>query len=853
MRCSILVSVLFAAAIAAAQGAQSGLYTSFPYCQCKKSPSAYKLGDVVVAKGNNQYCFKLSAKVPAGCTDYCCSKADLKKIEFNVYEACDVFGEVVKATINGVPTKVGVSFHKPTDGPVGSTTLVLTQLGLGLASDGAEICITLSMNKNGKGCTTLEELCIPPPGLPKGVCSAALFDSQNDCCPISTPGIPSPPPPSPPPPSPPPPSPPPPSPPPPSPPPPSPPPPSPPPPSPPPPSPPPPPPPSPPPPSPPPPSPPPPPPPSPPPPSPPPPSPPPPPPPSPPPPPPPSPPPPPPPSPPPPSPPPPSPPPPPPPSPPPPSPPPPSPPPPSPPPPPPPSPPPPPPPSPPPPPPPSPPPPSPPPPSPPPPSPPPPSPPPPPPPSPPPPPPPSPPPPPPPSPPPPSPPPPSPPPPSPPPPSPPPPSPPPPSPPPPPPPSPPPPPPPSPPPPPPPSPPPPPPPSPPPPPPPSPPPPSPPPPSPPPPSPPPPSPPPPPPPSPPPPPPPSPPPPPPPSPPPPSPPPPSPPPPSPPPPSPPPPSPPPPPPPSPPPPSPPPPSPPPPCQVCVYISLTVSDASRVLFPYSISNDECQGYIATIQDDVATQASDLGVTVTPGSTSCAGNLVMVCATFFSNEEGAKLQSFVDTQINFWLDMVTQGCRPALAGYTVVVSVGGMGDAVAGLPQSCINAQASAACALQTPDFPKCQCVTTPGATPFAIAPAMSSMAGRTKDTTAYCFSITLVTPNSATSPCGRSTSLLKAEFYADDKKRRAITGVYVQPKTGTGKWLSATWGAVDEQTVKATPLNWSKDQANGGKICLELKNDTPLSDFCLPANDGVCWGNVFDDTKNCCPLFAAAQP
>ena len=69
----------------AAQGAQSGLYTSFPYCQCKKSPSAYKLGDVVVAKGNNQYCFKLSAKVPAGCTDYCCTKADLKKIEVSTW------------------------------------------------------------------------------------------------------------------------------------------------------------------------------------------------------------------------------------------------------------------------------------------------------------------------------------------------------------------------------------------------------------------------------------------------------------------------------------------------------------------------------------------------------------------------------------------------------------------------------------------------------------------------------------------------------------------------------------------------------------------------------------------------
>ncbi|KAG2422717.1 hypothetical protein HXX76_015804, partial [Chlamydomonas incerta] len=205
MRSSIsLVAVIFAAAFAAAQGAQSGMYTSFPYCQCKKSPSAYKLADVVVAKGNSQYCFKLSAKTPAGCTDYCCTKADLKKIEFNVYEACDVFGDVVKATVNGVPTKVGASFNEPIDGPVGSTTLVLTQLGLGLWSDGAEICITLSKNKNGKGCTSLEELCIPPAGLPKGVCSAALFDSQNDCCPISTPGIPSPPPPRPPPPPPPP-------------------------------------------------------------------------------------------------------------------------------------------------------------------------------------------------------------------------------------------------------------------------------------------------------------------------------------------------------------------------------------------------------------------------------------------------------------------------------------------------------------------------------------------------------------------------------------------------------------------------------------------------------------------------
>ncbi|KAG2449940.1 hypothetical protein HYH02_000044 [Chlamydomonas schloesseri] len=160
-----LSSLLLASGAAAAQ---SGMYTDFPFCKCTKTPSAYKLADVVVAKGNSQYCFKLSAKVPAGCSSYCCSKADLKKIEFNVNPACDVFGSVVKATINGVPTKVGTSFDKPADGPVGSTVLRLTQLGLGLNSDGAEICITLAPGKNAPGCTTLEQLCVPPAGLPKG-------------------------------------------------------------------------------------------------------------------------------------------------------------------------------------------------------------------------------------------------------------------------------------------------------------------------------------------------------------------------------------------------------------------------------------------------------------------------------------------------------------------------------------------------------------------------------------------------------------------------------------------------------------------------------------------------------------
>lgn len=62
-------------------GPQLGVYTSFPYCQCKAFPTAYSIAQAVNAKGNGTYCFTLQVATPPGCTDYCCTKADLKKIE----------------------------------------------------------------------------------------------------------------------------------------------------------------------------------------------------------------------------------------------------------------------------------------------------------------------------------------------------------------------------------------------------------------------------------------------------------------------------------------------------------------------------------------------------------------------------------------------------------------------------------------------------------------------------------------------------------------------------------------------------------------------------------------------------
>ncbi|PNH04571.1 Perphorin-1 [Tetrabaena socialis] len=460
MKLGPILALVAVAAFAAGAHAQAyaGIYPEFPFCQCVKSPSAYSLAPTIKAMGGSKFCFTLNVKVPSGSNAYCATKADLKKIEINVNSACDVFGAKVAATLNGKPTTVGVSFDAATQGTANATVMRMTQLGLGLGSDGTEICITLIAGKNG-GCTTLEALCVPPAGLPKGVCSAAMFDSEMNCCPISTPGA--------------------------------------------------------------------------------------------------------------------------------------------------------------------------------------------------------------------------------------------------------------------------------------------------------------------------------------------------------------------------------------------------LFAFRFDAAMCDEISSAVASTTNDEIDARGIKVLSpfAKVSCTPTQIKVCGSFFSSEEGAKLQDWVDQALINLLAMVTNGgCPSFLNGYTLVSSVAGPA-----MEKVCLEGVKQTACALQTPDFPKCQCVTKPFATPFAVMPNIESAPGRTKDTTLYCFSTKVVTPYAPTSACGKTSNLLKAEFYASDSSRRKISGVALMPAGATTfKFISATWGAVGEDTVKATPINWGKAQADGGKICLELS--VPLADFCL---GGSCWVNVFDDAKNCCPLFASS--
>ncbi|KAG2440743.1 hypothetical protein HXX76_003600 [Chlamydomonas incerta] len=160
------------------------LYASFPFCKCPATSSLYRLDPLVASASSGSYCFRLRVQAPAGCSGGCC-QADLRKIEFNVNAACASRATRVSASVNGRPTQVGPAFDRPKQGPAGAAVLRLTQLGLGPADDGAELCIRLkagSSRNKAPGCTLLQALCVPPPGMPAGVCSAALFDSSGGCC-----------------------------------------------------------------------------------------------------------------------------------------------------------------------------------------------------------------------------------------------------------------------------------------------------------------------------------------------------------------------------------------------------------------------------------------------------------------------------------------------------------------------------------------------------------------------------------------------------------------------------------------------------------------------------------------------
>ncbi|GIM11462.1 hypothetical protein Vretimale_14956, partial [Volvox reticuliferus] len=280
-----------------------------------------------------------------------------------------------------------------------------------------------------------------------------------------------------------------------------------------------------------------------------------------------------------------------------------------------------------------------------------------------------------------------------------------------------------------------------------------------------------------------------------------------------------------------------------------------LFNFTII-EKCNMVVTIVTANITAVAKQVNAVLLPNfpvDYTCSETIIKVCSTFASEADGAKLQPYITTLAQSWVPLVydTSSCPPYLTPYVGLAKVGGDGF-WPDIPPSCLSAELYLTCTFKPPQFPKCKCDKRRGATPFAALPVITAGPGRRSNTRLYCFQLKIVHPTiNPDSKCGRSEYMSKAEFWANDNLRRNVRGIGIQPSNASSlDFISPAWGAIGDQTLKATNLNWSRSQVNGAKICLELDSGVDLTSFCLTETN-TCWLNLFDLDKDCCPVYSAA--
>ncbi|GIL50670.1 hypothetical protein Vafri_6794 [Volvox africanus] len=314
---------------------------------------------------------------------------------------------------------------------------------------------------------------------------------------------------------------------------------------------------------------------------------------------------------------------------------------------------------------------------------------------------------------------------------------------------------------------------------------------------------------------------------------------------------------------------PPPRLTCFYLHPRPTPAAST--PFIFNSRECKRATDdiryTIDNQIAAVGAELDDRVTPFH-NCSESVASVCWAFSSPAEGAKLQEWAkDLVVRWQLDAIgflTEfKCYPWLIGHQIEMVFAGYGT-YPNLPRGDINANATQdappeqANIICTPDlskmtYPKCTCNTTTFATQFGVQKWMYTYPGRKPTTTLFCFTVLVLNASDPTSPCGRTDKLFKAEIWGDDKQRQKLKGIAVQPAGAKNlTYRSPSWGAPGDQTIKVSQLNWTPQQADGGRICLELESNTDLDSFCLFKLGKTCWINFFDESLACCPLYPSTS-
>ncbi|EFJ42143.1 sex-inducer, sex-inducing pheromone [Volvox carteri f. nagariensis] len=179
-----------------------------------------------------------------------------------------------------------------------------------------------------------------------------------------------------------------------------------------------------------------------------------------------------------------------------------------------------------------------------------------------------------------------------------------------------------------------------------------------------------------------------------------------------------------------------------------------------------------------------------------------------------------------------------------------SATASLLAVCLVFMAVGLCTGQIVDvkFPSCRCERE--LTPFAIKSAATQLTSRNPGVVnLYCFEIGIVNSGSGacyTEPASQNLSKVSVYAQAAQRDRLSAFGVLLAgAPVSNMTYLTPRWDSLNMTTI--SNLNFSKTQANGTRICLELFKPTTINEFCERegASGSFCWVALFND-NNCVP-------
>ncbi|GLC61066.1 hypothetical protein PLESTB_001712600 [Pleodorina starrii] len=157
----------------------------------------------------------------------------------------------------------------------------------------------------------------------------------------------------------------------------------------------------------------------------------------------------------------------------------------------------------------------------------------------------------------------------------------------------------------------------------------------------------------------------------------------------------------------------------------------------------------------------------------------------------------------------------------------------------------------PAFPNCSCNTRPGTVPFMVN-SEYTVGSRRGSNTEYCFHFYTI-PKEQIMPSKCSVpfdAMAKVEWRAKDSMRQYVKGFILYPAVGERSRASAIWDTPGTDVLKATKLNWSPEEVDGGRVCVQIEKPYTMADLCVSTAPGQCNVRIYNSNQACCPIFPA---